>query len=117
MWLYLNLLNGKAPNQNKMDVHDRLLLKLKRQYSKDETVALLTKKLKEAELENGILKSELSELNDLLIEKNTILLEKNNLIKRWHSNLKRKNDEAKKQNPNLIPFHKRNKTVIHDNEL
>lgn len=38
------------------------LLKLRRQYSKEEAVAALDKRLKEVEYENGLLKSEVSEL-------------------------------------------------------
>ena len=43
---------------------DHILLKIKREYSKDESFALVLKKLSEAQIENGILKSELSELKD-----------------------------------------------------
>lgn len=43
---------------------DTILLKIKRQYSKDESFALVLKKLSEVQLENGKLKSELSELQD-----------------------------------------------------
>jgi hypothetical protein len=41
---------------------DRVLIKLKRKYSKDETVSYLTKKLSEVEIKNGMLISELEEL-------------------------------------------------------
>ena len=44
--------------------NDTILLKIKRQYSKDESFALVLKKLSEVQLENGKLKSELSELQD-----------------------------------------------------
>lgn len=40
---------------------DRVILKLKRQYSKDETVQALTKKLKEVETELGVVTSERDE--------------------------------------------------------
>lgn len=43
---------------------DQILLKIKRKYSKDESFALVLKKLSEAQIENGILKSELSELKE-----------------------------------------------------
>ncbi len=45
-----------------MSFETEVLLHLKREYSKDETVALLNKKIKELEYENGILKSEKAEL-------------------------------------------------------
>lgn len=48
---------------------DRTLLKLRREYSNDETVAAMDKKLKDLEYENGVLKSELSELSFLIKEK------------------------------------------------
>lgn len=43
-----------------------VLLNLRRQYSKDETVALMSKELSEAHIEIGMLKSEISELRDEL---------------------------------------------------
>lgn len=45
-----------------MDYLDNVLIKLKRKYSENEVIASLTKKLSEAEIENGILKSQISEL-------------------------------------------------------
>lgn len=45
-----------------MSFETEVLLHLKREYSKDETVALLNKKIKELEYENGVLKSEKAEL-------------------------------------------------------
>ena len=45
-----------------MEYLDNVLLKLKRKYSKDETVAALTKKLKEVEIENGKLSAEIAYL-------------------------------------------------------
>jgi len=50
-----------------MEYIDKVLIKLKRQYSKDETVAALTKKLKEAEIENGKLSAELDHLEYKLL--------------------------------------------------
>lgn len=41
-----------------------ILLKLRREYSRDEVVALLNKRIKDLELENGILKSERDECID-----------------------------------------------------
>jgi predicted RNase H-like nuclease (RuvC/YqgF family) len=45
-----------------MDNFDNVLIKLRRQYSKDETVAALSKKISELEIENGALKSEIEHL-------------------------------------------------------
>mgnify|MGYP000105285445 CR=1 FL=1 len=45
-----------------MDYTDKVLIKLKRKYSKDETVSALTKKLKEVEIENGKLSAEIQHL-------------------------------------------------------
>lgn len=45
-----------------MDFYEEVLIKLKRRYGKDETVAALIKKLSEAEIENGKLKSEVEHL-------------------------------------------------------
>jgi len=46
---------------NVMDYFDNVLIKLRRQYSKDEAVAL-SKKISELEIENGALKSEIEHL-------------------------------------------------------
>ena len=43
---------------------DTVLLSLRRQYSKDEAVAVISDALKKAQMENGMLKSEISELTD-----------------------------------------------------
>ena len=43
---------------------DNVLLRIKRDYSKDEAVAVINKKLKEAEFRNGVLLSEIAELKD-----------------------------------------------------
>lgn len=47
---------------NVMDYFDNVLIKLRRQYSKDEAVAALSKKISELEIENGALKSEIEHL-------------------------------------------------------
>lgn len=47
---------------NVMDYFDNVLIKLRRQYSKDEVVAALSKKISELEIENGTLKSEIEHL-------------------------------------------------------
>jgi hypothetical protein len=49
-----------------MDFYDRTLLRLKRRYSKDETVAALIKKLSETEINVGILKDEIDYLKSEL---------------------------------------------------
>lgn len=51
-----------------MDYIDKTLIRLKRQYSKDEVVASLTKKLTEAEIENGKLSAEIQNLEFKLSE-------------------------------------------------
>jgi hypothetical protein len=45
-----------------MSYDDNLLIKLKRQYSINETVSALSKKLKESEIENGKLNAEIAHL-------------------------------------------------------
>ena len=47
---------------NVMDYFDNVLIKLRRQYSKDEVVAALSKKISKVEIENGTLKSEIEHL-------------------------------------------------------
>lgn len=47
-----------------MSFIDNVLIRLKRQYSKDELVAALNKKISELEIENGKLLSEIEYLND-----------------------------------------------------
>lgn len=49
-----------------MEYIDRILVKLKRKYGKDELVATLCKKVSELELENGKLNSELAHLEHQL---------------------------------------------------
>ena len=53
-----------------MDFYDRTLIRLKRQYSKDEIIAALIKKLSETEITVGILKDEIDYLkSELQIDK------------------------------------------------
>ena len=52
--------------ENKQDFYDRTLIRLKRQYSKDEVVAALIKKLSEAETEIGKLSAEIDYLQNEL---------------------------------------------------
>jgi len=49
-----------------MSYEDDTLIRLRRQYSKDETVAAISKKLSEAEYKNGELQSQIDELKYLL---------------------------------------------------
>jgi uncharacterized small protein (DUF1192 family) len=49
-----------------MDFYDRTLIRLRRQYSKDEVVAALIKKLSETEINVGILKDEIDYLKSEL---------------------------------------------------
>jgi cell shape-determining protein MreC len=55
---------------------DNVLIKLRREYSKDELVSALSKKLSEAEIENGKLKSYIQELEGK-IESRTKLKKEN----------------------------------------
>lgn len=50
------------------DFIERTLLSLRREYSKDEVVAALNKKIRDIEFENGLLKSEVSEIEYLRSE-------------------------------------------------
>jgi len=66
---------------------DKILLKLYRDYSKDEAVAYLFQKLKEKDLKIGILKSELDELhfeNKKISRDRNLLHTKVILIKRFY---------------------------------
>lgn len=56
-------------SDNKLEWDERTLLKLSRRYSKDETVAWLSKRIKESEIECGTLKSELAEFQDIIKER------------------------------------------------
>ena len=56
-----------------MSYEDRILLKLKRQYSKDETVGLLTEKLRKVEIELGKYKAYAHGLEDELSSAQTRL--------------------------------------------
>jgi chromosome segregation ATPase len=54
-----------------MNYEDDTLIRLRRQYSKDETVAALSKKLSEADVKNGMLQSEIDELKHDLSKVNS----------------------------------------------
>jgi chromosome segregation ATPase len=73
-----------------MSYEDNTLIRLRRQYSKDETVAALNKKLSEADYKNGELQSELDEVKHLLEESNDFL----KLSNKENKKLKKKIDEV-----------------------
>jgi hypothetical protein len=65
---------------------DNVLIKLRREYSKDELVSALSKRLSEAEIENGKLKSYIDELESK-IESRTKLKKE---VERLHKLLNQK---------------------------
>lgn len=72
------------------DFESNVLLHLRRTYTENEAIQLYAKKLSEAEFEIGVLKSELSELRDLLLNTQadcTALKAENSealeLVKKW----------------------------------
>jgi chromosome segregation ATPase len=73
-----------------MSYEDETLIRLRRQYSKDETVAAISKKLSEAGVKNGVLRSEIDELKYLLQESDNLL----KLSNKENKKLKNKIDEA-----------------------
>lgn len=93
-----------------------VLLNLRRQYSKDETVALMSKELSEAHIEIGMLKSEISELKDEL------KLLKQTSVQAYKS----ANDQLKKENKALrsqlnksgasIDLQNKNQSLISENK-
>lgn len=60
-----------------MTYYDRILLKLRRKYSKDETIGLLFDKFSSQEIEIGKLKSHIAELEYKLEELETFKISKN----------------------------------------
>lgn len=89
-----------------LDYEDKILLKIKRDYSDKEKFNLLIKKLKEVEFENGVLKSEIGELKDniskneknlkkRLVELERCITNKNREIGLWKSKVC---DDAYKRN-------------------
>jgi len=73
-----------------MSYEDDTLIRLRRQYSKDETVAAISKKLSEADYKNGELQSEIDELKYKLKESDNLL----KIGNKENKNLKNKIDEA-----------------------
>lgn len=53
----------------------RVLLRLRRQYSQDEAIALISAKLSEKEIEIGMLKSEVAELRFLLEKSKSLIVQ------------------------------------------
>lgn len=80
-----------------MSYEDRVLVRLKRQYSKDEYVSVLLKKLSKSEVEKGMLKSEVDELIFRLKEGVGLVKIKDNTI----NQLKKSVNELKLRNDNL----------------
>jgi len=63
---------------------EEVLLRLRRKYSKDEIVALISKRLSEVEFENGELKSEVEELkHEANVIKNAVVTEGTKTKKLW----------------------------------
>ena len=60
---------------------DNVLIKLRREYSKDELVSALSKRLSESEIENGKLKSYISELESKIESKTKLKKEIDRLHK------------------------------------
>ena len=69
-----------------MSYIDNVLIKLRREYSKDELVSALSKRLSEVEIENGKLNSYIIELESKIESRNKLKKE----IKRLHKLLNEK---------------------------
>ena len=74
---------------------DNTLLRLRRVYSKEETVSALNKKLSEVEFNNGVLKSEVDELKHLLGLKEKENDKNLDLIKKQKQEIKASEDDFK----------------------
>lgn len=97
-----------------MDFYDRTLISLKRQYSKDEVVAALIKKLTEAEIEVGKLKAEIDYLqNELQSDKEQKEIVRAGKIEARKDELyKMKVEECKKQRAEIKQLrHQRNDLI------
>jgi hypothetical protein len=112
----------------KNDYCDRTLIRLKRQYSKDEVVAALSKKLSERDFEIGQLKSEIYHLKSVLNADNEQKLinrkgkiearkdelfnlksEENKKLKKQIKQLRQQKDELFSK---LLKYDLRNKSII-----
>jgi cell shape-determining protein MreC len=89
-----------------MSYIDNVLIKLRREYSKDELVSALSKRLSEAEIENGKLKSYIDELEDSIEPINKLKKElkrlqvfsgENIILKQQNESLKSMLKEIKKE--------------------
>ena len=91
---------------------DNVLIKLRREYSKDELVSALSKRLSEAEIENGKLKSYIDELEDgyfLEIQnKLNSLTKENESLKSMLKEIKKEYQPLKKKIHGNPKRHKRN---------
>lgn len=107
-----------------------ILLKLKRQYSKDETVSMLANNLKEVETECGILRSERDELadnnkknlaliNSLQIElkKHTSGVKINERVKQEKNRATRQQRKAKDYQAKYIEFRDKFLSLLAKNRL
>jgi septum formation inhibitor MinC len=75
-----------------MSYEDDTLIRLRRQYSKDETVAALSKKLSEAESRNAELKSKINKFHDLFKKSYREL----KLVNKENKKAKRKMEKSQK---------------------
>jgi chromosome segregation ATPase len=78
-----------------MSYEDDTLIRLRRQYSKDETVAALSKKLSEADYKNGELQSEIDELKHLLEQSENLLKISNKENNKLKQNIEKTNESFK----------------------
>ncbi len=98
--------------QEKQNYIDRTILRLRRQYDKDELVSALNKQIKEKDMEIGMLKSEIDELkHELNVDHNEaykiaqIEIKKNNIFnaqKEQNKKLKAEVKRLRKTNKELI---------------
>jgi|AntRauTorckE6833_2_1112554.scaffolds.fasta_scaffold00056_32 hypothetical protein len=88
-----------------MDYNDRVLISLRRQYSENETVAALSKKITDLEVENGKLISEIQHLE----YQNKGVCENTKLSKR--DKLEKKKEEAIPSLKNTQKLRKENKSL------
>ena len=65
-----------------------ILLKIKRYHSKDEAVNAVNLELKQARYENGVLKSDISELNDEIAKLKQLILDKESQLTQLKRNMK-----------------------------
>lgn len=78
---------------DEQDYIGRVLLRLRREYGKDELVAALNKKLQEKDIELGKLKAEIDYLTHELSEKEQIKLSRSTKVKMCKAELYKQKDE------------------------